>query len=84
MADLDMERRHLEEAARHVAELEGKIADQESMVVSLDRNGQDTSEALRLLENFRGLLDQARTHEALILKRFNALPPMIAPPSRTP
>ena len=84
MVDCEKDREHLEEAARHVAELEGKIADQESMIVSLDRDGHDTSGALRLLENFRALLEQARIHERLILKRFNAVPATIPKPTRTP
>ena len=78
MANRDMERKHFEEAARHVAELEGKVTDQESMIAKLDLGGHATTEAYRLLKNFRRSLRQARVHERLILERLSGARPTSA------
>ncbi len=63
-----MELRHLQEADRHVAETEGRIAHQEALVATLDRDGHDTIEATKLLHVLRDLLEQLTIHRGLILE----------------
>jgi archaellum component FlaC len=43
---------HLEQARRHVAEAEQRIAHQREIVAQLTRDGHDTHEAKRLLDQF--------------------------------
>ena len=52
-------------ALRHVREAEEKVAHQESIVRELQSHGHDTTQAERLLQNFREILDLARKHLAL-------------------
>jgi hypothetical protein len=49
----EMELRHFKEAERHVAKGDRYITEQEARIAELDREGHDTTEALRLLESFR-------------------------------
>ena len=78
MGDRGRERRRFAEAARHVADLRSRITDQEARVAKLDQDGRATAEARRLLESFRIMLEQARTHELMLLKRLSAAPPTSA------
>jgi hypothetical protein len=50
--DREMQLRLLEEAERQIVEGERHIAEQELIVVELDRDGHDVTEARRLLKNF--------------------------------
>ena len=50
--DREMQLRVLEEAERQIVEGERHIAEQELIVVELDRDGHDVTEARRLLKNF--------------------------------
>jgi uncharacterized membrane protein len=49
--------KHLEQARRHVAEAEQRVAHQREIVAQLARGGHDTYEAKRLLDQF----EQTRT-----------------------
>ena len=53
--DRAMELRHLEEARRHIAQGERHIAEQEIRITDLARQGHDTTQARRLLDNFYAL-----------------------------
>jgi hypothetical protein len=50
--DREKQLRLLEEAERQIVEGERHIAEQELIVVELDRDGHDVTEARRLLKNF--------------------------------
>jgi hypothetical protein len=65
--DRAMQLRHLEQAERHLAEGIRHIADQEQLIAKLDRGGQDTTAAQRLLENFHSTqaLHTAQRHHIL-------------------
>lgn len=67
MSNLGMERRHLDEANRHIAGSERRIEEQEALVDHLRSLGLDTGEALRLLANFRDVLGEMRVHRQAIL-----------------
>jgi hypothetical protein len=55
----------LEMALRHVREAEEKVAHQERIVRELQAHGHDSTQAEKLLMNFREILDIARAHLAL-------------------
>lgn len=57
--DRKMQPRHLEEAEGHIAQGKRHIAEQEARIVEHDRDGHDTTEARRPLDNFYAA--QART-----------------------
>ncbi|RXH40855.1 hypothetical protein XH94_10930 [Bradyrhizobium zhanjiangense] len=50
--DRAMHVQHLEEAERHIAQGEGHIVEQEDRIANLARDGHDTTEARKLLDNF--------------------------------
>jgi isochorismate hydrolase len=52
--DRSMQLRHLEEAERHVAQGVRHITEQEVRIADLAREGHDTKEARKLLDNFYG------------------------------
>jgi isochorismate hydrolase len=58
LTDHDSKQHELEEATRNIARLHQMIIEQETRVAILKRDGRQTPEATRLLDNFRGLLDQ--------------------------
>jgi hypothetical protein len=66
----EMQVRHLEEAERHVVLGERHIADQERRVAELDRGGHDTTDARRLLDNFRTLQEQHIEHRNRLLREL--------------
>jgi hypothetical protein len=66
--DREMELRHLEQAERHVVEGARRIAEQEERVDDLARNGHDTTEARKLLNNFYASQAQHIQHRDLIRK----------------
>ena len=65
------ELRHLAEAERHVAQGEHHIVEQEARIAELDRNGNDTTHASRLLENFRAVQEQHIQHRNFILQKLS-------------
>ena len=67
--DRSIQFRRLEEAERHVAEGAEHINKQEALVASLDRDGHDTTEANKLLANFRAS-SPAWEHRNRILKEL--------------
>ena len=68
MTDHGMERRHLEQAERHIIEGAERIAKQEALLASLDRDGYDTVEAVKLLGLLRDLQEQGIIHRDRILQ----------------
>ena len=68
MAQHGMERRHLEEANRHLAEGAERIAKQEALIATLDRDGLHTEKAVRLLGLLRDTQEQGVVHRNMILK----------------
>ena len=56
LMDKALVRDHLEQARRHVADGDKHVARQRQLVAKLDRDGHDSSEARRLLEQFEELL----------------------------
>ena len=65
-----MQLRHSEEAERHVARGKRHIAEQEQRIAELDRDGHDTTQARRLLQNFRDLQVQHVEHRDHILREL--------------
>ena len=65
-----MELHDLREAERHVVEGERHIAEQEARLAEIDRDGHDTTQARRLLDNFRAVQTQHVAHRDFILKRL--------------
>jgi hypothetical protein len=61
------------EADLHVAEWAARIIRQEALIASLDRDGHDTTEANRLLSNFRAARAQHAEHRDRFLKRAREL-----------
>jgi hypothetical protein len=53
--DREMIERHLAQARRHVTEGEQHVARQRNLLAELPRDGHDTTEAAKLLENFEDL-----------------------------
>jgi len=53
--DKAMMQDHLEQARRHVADGDKHVARQRKLVAKLDRDGHDSSEARRLLQQFEEL-----------------------------
>ena len=68
--DRDVMRRHLDEAERHVAEGNRHLCEQEARTAALDRDGHDTTEARRLLRNFRATQIQHIAHRNHILEQL--------------
>jgi len=52
MMDRAMHVQHLEEAERHIAQGKRHIVEQEDRIANLARDGHDTTEARKLLDNF--------------------------------
>lgn len=71
MAHHGMEVRHLEEANRHLAGNAERIAKQEQLVATLDRDGHDTKEAVHLLGLLRDLQTEGIAHRQHILEALN-------------
>ena len=71
MAHHSMELRHLAQVDRHLIEAAERITQQEAMFATLDRDGHDTTEAIRLLEALRGVREQGIIHRRLILQALN-------------
>jgi hypothetical protein len=69
--DRETELRHLAEAERHVAQGEHHIAEQEARIAELDRNGNHTTHASRLLENFGAVQEQHIQHCNFILQKLS-------------
>jgi hypothetical protein len=64
------EERHLAAADWHIAKREAWVARQQKLIERLTAGGHDTTAAERLLRNFDDLLDMARAHRQLILRRL--------------
>jgi hypothetical protein len=56
VADRDVARRHLELANKHVAQGQRLVEAQLALVTRLERDGHDTRQAKRLLEQFEQIL----------------------------
>jgi predicted outer membrane protein len=63
-------RAHLAAADWDVAKREAWVARHQKLIEGLIAAGQDTTEAERLLSNLDDLLNLARTHRQLILRRL--------------
>jgi hypothetical protein len=68
--DRAAEERHLSAADWHIARGEKWIARQHKLIERLIAGGHDTTQAERLLNNFDDLLNSAREHRRLILRRL--------------
>ena len=66
-----MEREHLAEADRHIAEAERRKTKQDAVCQRQEASGVDASEAKRLLALFRDTLRLLREHRELILQRMS-------------
>lgn len=67
MADLEMERRHLLQADRHVAEGSARIARQELLIEGMESRGQDTGAGFRVLHLMRETLALITAHREIII-----------------
>ncbi|WP_246742370.1 hypothetical protein [Microvirga splendida] len=67
MPDLQQELRPLAQADRHLADGAGHVAEQIALIEWMTKKGQDTTEAEKLLRNFKQILEQFRVHRRLIL-----------------
>jgi hypothetical protein len=70
---LEMERRHLELANRHIAEGRERIVAQRARVALMERGGHDTGRARDLLRHFESTLEQMLKHRELILREIDRL-----------
>jgi hypothetical protein len=70
---LEMERRHLEQANRHIAEGWERIAAQKARVALMERGGHDTGLARDLLRHFERALEHMLEHRELILRAIDRL-----------
>ena len=70
---LEMERRHLEQANRHIAEGWERIAAQKARVALMERGGRDTGLARDLLRHFERALEHMLEHRELILRAIDRL-----------
>ena len=70
---LEMERRHLELANRHIAEGRDRIAVQRARVTLMERGGHDTGLARDLLRHFERALEHMIEHRELILREIDRL-----------
>jgi hypothetical protein len=70
---LEMERRHLELANRHIAEGRERIVAQRARVALMERGGHDTGRARDLLRDFERTLEQMLKHRELILREIDRL-----------
>ncbi|PWT88067.1 MAG: hypothetical protein C5B56_09405 [Proteobacteria bacterium] len=70
MRDRETQIQFLEQAERHIAEGELRIAEQAERVARLRRHGHDVTEADRLLTLFRDTQAQQLAHRDLILKEL--------------
>lgn len=68
--DRAMQLRHLEEAERHIAQGERHIAEQEGRITVMSRQGHNTDEAQKLLDNFYASQAQHIQHRDRILKEL--------------
>ena len=67
MADRQQEREHLILADRHLAAGNRRIAEQIILIRTMTEQGQDTTEARKLLRNFEDTLEIWHAHRELIL-----------------
>ena len=70
--DQEIGRRHLELANRHVAEGQKRVDAQITLVVKLDRDGHDTRQAKKLLEQFEQILALQIEHRNRIVQELGA------------
>jgi hypothetical protein len=68
MPDSEMERRHLKEADRHIAETELRIAKQRKLLQKLENLGAAEGDALHLLSLMVDSLKTFQEHRQLILE----------------
>ncbi|MDD1523047.1 hypothetical protein DCG74_23700 [Bradyrhizobium sp. WBAH42] len=68
--DRAMQLRHLEEAERHIAQGERHISEQEGRIGFMVRQGYDTGEARKLLDNFNASQTQHLQHRDRILREL--------------
>ncbi|WP_035642948.1 hypothetical protein [Bradyrhizobium sp. ORS 375] len=68
--DHAMQRRHLQQAERHIDLGLRLIAEQEERVADLKRKGHDVTEARTLLDNFHAIQVQHIRHRDRILKEL--------------
>jgi hypothetical protein len=69
MVDRPLEERRLTLTEYHIAKCEVRLARQRKLIKCLKAQGQDTTEAERLLDNIVDFLNTARVHRLLILER---------------
>jgi hypothetical protein len=69
---MDMERRHLAQADRHIAECKAHVARQERMVEQLATRGHPTEVAQVMLEALQASLRAFEAHRKLIVSAIDA------------